>query len=97
MIIWQCWTKVLIETYWNVNPFGSDPDTGLYIVLIETYWNVNEIHYSMRYDGNSVLIETYWNVNGIPRCIRRSQPSINRNILECKSLPVPETQRRVLY
>ena len=31
-----------------------------------------------------VLIETYWNVKKSRRKVRTVQPSINRNILECK-------------
>ena len=34
-------TFVLIETYWNVNPFTVTFSPTCFIVLIETYWNVN--------------------------------------------------------
>ena len=35
--------QVLIETYWNVNTFGSGSGLGSGLVLIETYWNVNTL------------------------------------------------------
>ena len=38
------------------------------------------IHTALPY----VLIETYWNVNRRPAAELVSEPSINRNILECK-------------
>ena len=56
--------KVLIETLWNVNTFGTGIHTQLVIyVLIETLWNVN---FDDEFPGGSheiVLIETLWNVN----------------------------------
>ena len=56
-------SRVLIETYWNVNFAGLGiiiPPAG---VLIETYWNVNEESVREHIHEENVLIETYWNVN----------------------------------
>ena len=55
-------------------------------VLIETLWNVNRFNYRVSTLHVEVLIETLWNVN--QKIIRRQFRllSINRNIVECKSV-----------
>ena len=45
---------VLIETYWNVNPFAELVLSNLTFVLIETYWNVNANGYSLSYPERSI-------------------------------------------
>ena len=58
-------------------------------VLIETYWNVKYIQEINFCKPTQVLIETYWNVKDRIRCQEVVQPrSINRNILECKGIPL---------
>ena len=54
-------------------------------VLIETYWNVKVEKWNDYLKCWCVLIETYWNVKRSPAAEPASDPSINRNILECKA------------
>ena len=77
--------RVLIETYWNVNPDNPRNICRNRLVLIETYWNVNMIRKWRHYRAKRVLIETYWNVNASAvSSVGKSTRRINRNILECK-------------
>ena len=67
------WGVVLIETYWNVNPFASaGPAHWQLVVLIETYWNVNMKSEPPFSAATLVLIETYWNVN--VGCLQYDKP-----------------------
>ena len=38
-------TRVLIDTWWNVNEYGTGDNICADIVLIDTWWNVNEDSY----------------------------------------------------
>ena len=53
-------------------------------VLIETYWNVKMKSKGKDREIFRVLIETYWNVKKPDDPKLDPDPSINRNILECK-------------
>ena len=66
-------------------------------VLIETYWNVNSDPGLKYYSVDAVLIETYWNVNKqFEQLSENRVESINRNILECKSVWSPVFSDRSL-
>ena len=55
-------------------------------VLIETLWNVNKSSIAFETGRNAVLIETLWNVNFATAVAVVRALSINRNIVECKSV-----------
>ena len=57
------WSKVLIETQWNVNEDEHGLERFKKTVLIETQWNVNHMQGQGERIGSNVLIETQWNVN----------------------------------
>ena len=53
----------LIETLWNVNILGANPEASWVIELIETLWNVNILGANPEASWVIELIETLWNVN----------------------------------
>ena len=80
---------VLIETLWNVNIIKRCVLMCGATVLIETLWNVNSEKDLFFVSPNIVLIETLWNVNSLKMPPpRKGQKRINRNIVECKCVPV---------
>ena len=77
--------------------FENDKHTmDIDLVLIETYWNVNRKLHQQNRQPMCVLIETYWNVN---LHWQGRHPSrywrLNRNILECKWIPLGDFVKRV--
>ena len=61
----DAYSKVLIDTWWNVNllDLRSLPESEM--VLIDTWWNVNLAQHQAEYICFAVLIDTWWNVNFI--------------------------------
>ncbi len=57
-------TKVLIDTWWNVNVRFAFLADRLKCVLIDTWWNVNLYILYFYCSPSAVLIDTWWNVNG---------------------------------
>ncbi len=66
------------------------------VVLIETQWNVKSFNDVDIIHLYFVLIETQWNVKRSPAAEPASDPSINRNILECKGQQII-TQDAVIF
>ncbi len=61
----KSYSKVLIDTWWNVNIF-LDFEIAVYnVVLIDTWWNVNINHHINVIKVILVLIDTWWNVNTV--------------------------------
>ena len=54
---------VLIDTWWNVNPYTSNENAIGWSVLIDTWWNVNSAMNTLFTRIQIVLIDTWWNVN----------------------------------
>ena len=75
----------LIETLWNVNYNNSFLAFFICLELIETLWNVNTRAKTKGRKIKTELIETLWNVNKVEiKEIKKEEPRINRNIVECK-------------
>ena len=56
-------SRVLIDTWWNVNNVLGSTALVRVTVLIDTWWNVNEFLSVIDKYFTVVLIDTWWNVN----------------------------------
>ena len=80
--------RVLIDTWWNVNPIEVGVLKEVRIVLIDTWWNVNDYACLFLPNAVHVLIDTWWNVNSVQQLCYFPVSSFNRYMVECESIMI---------